>query len=108
MPIQHVVLVYFTPDISKADQAEFRQRVESSSNDIGRMLDLRFARLVEAESAKGYQYIMSMVFENNEDLDNYMDHPVHGQLYEWVVARGCELLVFDYDLDEARALRQPD
>jgi hypothetical protein len=108
MPIQHVVLIYFTPDINEADQAELRQRVETSSNDIGRMLDLRFARLVAAESARGYQYLMSMVFENKEDLDNYMGHPVHGELYHWVMARGCELLFFDYDLDEARALRQPD
>jgi hypothetical protein len=107
MAIQHVVLWRFTPDIDEADQAELRQRVEVSANDIGRLRELRFARLVPAESARGYQYIMSMVFENKDDLDNYMPHPVHRDLAKWARDRGCEFLFFDYELETATALRQP-
>ena len=109
------MLLQFTPDINEADQAELRQRVETSAEDIGRMRQLRFARFVPAESAKGYQYLMSMVFENERDRDNYMGHPVHIELAdpvhielaEWCVARGCEFLYFDYDLETATSVRQP-
>jgi hypothetical protein len=107
MALQHVVLWRFTTDLSEADQAEVRQRVETSSNDIGRMRELRFARLVPAESARGYQYLMSMVFENEADLANYMSHPIHSELARWAIARSCEFLYFDYDLGEATALPQP-
>jgi hypothetical protein len=100
-------LFRFTPDIDEADQAELRQRVEASSNDIGGMKELRFARLVPAESARGYQYLMSMVFENKADVGIYMDHPVHIDLAEWCVARSCEFLYFDYDPQLAAALRRP-
>lgn len=36
-----------------------------------------------------------------------MDHPIHGELADWAQALGGEFLYFDYDLDEATALRQP-
>jgi hypothetical protein len=81
--------------------------VETSSNDIGRMRHLRFARLVPADSARGYQYLMSMVFENEDDLANYMEHPLHIELAEWAIDRSCEFLYFDYDPEEAAALCQP-
>jgi hypothetical protein len=107
MAIQHVVLWRFTTDLSEADQKEVRQRVETSANDIGRLRALRFARLVPAKSARGYQYLMSMVFENEADLANYMKHPLHIELAKWAVDRSCEFLYFDYDPEEAAALRQP-
>jgi len=50
---------------------------------------------------------MSMVFENEADLANYMSHPIHIELAEWAIARSCEFLYFDYDLEVATALRQP-
>jgi hypothetical protein len=105
--LQHVVLFRFAPDISEADQAELRERVETSSSDIGRLRELRFVRLVPAASAKGYQYLMSMVFEDKADLVNYMPHPIHQALAKWCADRGCEFLFFDYDLDTATSLRQP-
>ncbi len=95
------------PTSTEMDQAELRQRVETSSYDIGWMRELRFVRLVLAESANGYQYLMSRVFDNKADLDNYMGHPVHSELAEWAASRGCEFMVFDYDLDAATATRQP-
>jgi hypothetical protein len=107
MAIQHVVLWRFTTDLSEADRGEVRRRVETSSNDIGRMRELRFVRLVPAESTHGYQYLMSMVFENEADLANYMSHPIHIELAEWAIARSCEFLYFDYNLEVATALRQP-
>jgi len=107
MAIQHVVLWRFTTDLSEADQQEVRKRVETSSNDIGRMRELRFAPLVPAASAQGYQYLMSMVFENEADLANYMEHPLHIELAKWAIGRSCEFLYFDYDPEEAAALRQP-
>ena len=72
---------------------------ETSASDIGRLRDLRFARLVPAESARGYQYLMSMVFESKADLDSYMPHPVHRELGKWARDRGREFLFLDYDLE---------
>ena len=106
-PYSTFVLCRFTPDIHEAEQVELQPRVESSHNAIGRMRELRFARLVPAESNMGYQYLLPMVFENEADLDNYMGHPAHIELAEWAVARGCEFLYFDYDLESVTALRQP-
>jgi hypothetical protein len=62
---------------------------------------------VPAASARGYQYLMSMIFENEADLVNYMKHPLHQELAKWAVDRSCEFLYFDYDPDEASAPRQP-
>jgi Stress responsive A/B Barrel Domain len=80
---------------------------ETSALDIGRLRELRFARLVPAKSARGYQYLMSMVFESEADLANYMKHPLHQELAKWAVDRSCEFLYFDYDPEEAAALGQP-
>jgi hypothetical protein len=71
------------------------------------MGDLQFALLVPAESARGYQCLMSMVFENETDVVNCMDHPAHVELAEWCLARNCKFLFFDYDPEPATALRQP-
>ena len=71
------------------------------------MRELRFARLVPAEGTMGYQHMLSIVFENEADLDNYMGHPVHSDFGGWLVAQGCEFLYFNYDLEAATALRQP-
>jgi len=107
MAIQHVVLWHFTTDLREADQEEIRRRVETSANDIGRLRELRFARIGLAKSACGYQYLMSLVFENKADLANYMEHPLHLDLAKWAVDRPCEFLYFDFDPEEAAALRQP-
>ena len=66
-----------------------------------------FTRLAQADEPDGWQYFMSMVSETKAELDRCLGHPVHMELYHWVIARGCELLVYDYDPDEARPLRQP-
>ena len=52
------------------------------------MRELRFAPLEAAESARGSRYLMSMVFENQADLDNYMGHRIHIELADWGEARG--------------------
>jgi hypothetical protein len=93
--------------LAKLSVGELRQRVETCSSDIGRLSELRFARLVPAASTKGYQYLMSMVFEDKADLANYMPHPIHPALAKWCADRGCEFLFFDYDLDTATSIRQP-
>jgi Stress responsive A/B Barrel Domain len=108
MSIQHIFLMRFDPELNDADEAELRDRIETSSNAIGRMSDLRFAPALSPDSARGYQYLASMVFATDADLKNYMvGNPIHHELYEWAVARNCEFLVLDYDLDAARALKQP-
>jgi hypothetical protein len=107
MAIAHVVLFRFTPELSEPDRDALRRQVEAHTNEIGGMREVRFARLVQADEPQGWQYLMSMVFETKADLDRYLGHPVHMELYHWVMARGCELLVYDYDPDGAASLRQP-
>ena len=108
MAIQHIFLMQFDPGLDSGDEAELRDRVETSSNAVGRMSDLRFAPVLLPERSQGYQYLASMVFATDADLKNYMvDNPIHHELYEWLVARNCEFLVLDYDLDAAKALKQP-
>jgi Stress responsive A/B Barrel Domain len=41
---------------------------------------------VPAKSARGYQYLMSMVFENEVDLVDYMKHHLHHELAKWAVS----------------------
>jgi hypothetical protein len=107
MAIAHVVLFRFTPGLSEPDRTALQRQVESHANEIGGMREVRFARLAQADEPEGWQYLMSMVFATKAELDRYLAHPVHMELYHWVMARGCELLVYDYDPDEAGSLRQP-
>jgi len=107
MAIAHVVLLRFTPELSEPDRDALRRQVEAHTNEIGGMREVRFARLVQADEPQGWQYLMSMVFATKAELDRYLAHPVHMELYHWVMARGCELLVYDYDPDGAASLRQP-
>ncbi len=107
MAIAHVVLFRFAPEPPEPDRAALRRQVEAHTNEIGGMREVRFARLAQADEPDGWQYFMSMVFETKAELDRYLGHPVHMELYHWVMARGCELLVYDYDPDEAGSLRQP-
>jgi hypothetical protein len=52
---------------------------------------------VLAKSARGYQYLMSMIFENSADLANYMGHPLHLMLVKWSVDRSREFSHSGFD-----------
>jgi hypothetical protein len=47
-----------------------------------------------------------MVFAGHADLQHDMEAPIHMELYYWALARSCEFLVLDYELEMAR-LQEP-
>lgn len=103
-PLQHVVLLKFAPALTAAEDAEMRAMVSRWPDVIGLMDELRFGGDLTGERARGYQYLLVIVFADADTMAAYVAHPIHQEFVAWLDAHGCERLAFDYYLDESTSL----
>jgi hypothetical protein len=98
MTLQHVVLFSYPDELSPDDAAEMRSQVMSWADAIPGIRVLRFGRDLTDARTRGYQYLLYMEFDNEDDMQAYRAHPVHQQFFAWITERNCTPLAFDYHL----------
>lgn len=105
MSLQHVVLFHFPEPLGEAEQEELRAMVAGWPERIGGFERLRFGADVNGvPRARGYQWLLLTEHPDERALRAYQQHPVHLAFADWIYARGCEVIAFDYDLDEQTCL----
>ena len=104
MTVQHIVLFSFPSPLGAEDEAAMREMVASWPTEIGLMSKCRFGTDITGERTRGYSYLLNTEFPDPEALRGYQVHPAHVAFREWIMARGCTALAFDYHLDERTVL----
>jgi Stress responsive A/B Barrel Domain len=99
MTLQHVVLFSFPAPLTEADAAAMRGMIADWPASIGLMSSCRFGADLTGDRTRGYQYLLYMEFPSFDVLRKYQAHPVHRKFLEWIKARDCTPLAFDYYLD---------
>jgi len=98
MTLQHVVLFSFPAPLSDEDAAAMRGMIAGWPASIGLMSSCRFGTDLTGARTRGYQYLLYMEFPSLDVLREYQAHPVHQKFLEWISARDCTPLAFDYNL----------
>jgi hypothetical protein len=97
---QHIVLFHFPEELSGEEEREMFAQVRRWPDEIDvEFLTLRVGRDVSGR-ARGYQYALFSEFETDERMKAYQAHPVHLAFGAWVRDRACEVLAFDYAVDD--------
>jgi hypothetical protein len=104
MTLQHIVLFSFPSDLSEDEAAQMRDMVASWPAQIGLMTRCRLGTDLTGARNRGYSYLLYTEFPDVETMNAYRAHPVHLQFMDWLAARHCAPLAFDYLLDEQTVL----
>lgn len=104
MTLQHIVLFSFPADLSQEEAAEMRDMVASWPTKIGLMSRCRLGTDLTGARNRGYGYLLYTEFPDVQSMNNYRAHPVHLEFMNWLAARDCTPLAFDYLLDEQTVL----
>jgi hypothetical protein len=99
--LQHVVLFGFPSALSQDETHEFDRLIRSFPLEIGSMRDLRIGQDLHlvGDRSQGFQYLMEMEFADVATFRAYRAHPAHVRLSEFIRARDCRVLAFDYFVD---------
>jgi hypothetical protein len=100
MTLQHIVLFSFPRDLSAAEAAQMRDMVASWPSEIGLMTKCRLGTDLTGARNRGYSYLLYTEFPDVPTMNAYRAHPVHVKFMDWLTARECTPLAFDYELDE--------
>jgi len=104
MAVQHIVLFSFPRELSADEAADMRAMVASWPQEIGLMTAARLGTDLTGARTRGYGYLLYTEFPDMDALSAYRVHPVHVQFMDWLAARDCTPLAFDYYLDEQTVL----
>jgi hypothetical protein len=104
MTLQHIVLFSFPADLSEEEAAQMRDMVASWPTQIGLMTRCRLGTDLSGARNRGYGYLLYTEFPDVQSMHSYRAHPVHVEFMNWLAARACTPLAFDYVLDEQTVL----
>jgi len=104
MTLQHIVLFSFPRELTDAEAAEMHDMVASWPAKIGLMTRCRLGTDLTGARTRGYGYLLYTEFADVESMNFYRAHPVHLEFMDWLAARDCTPLAFDYLLDEHTVL----
>jgi Stress responsive A/B Barrel Domain len=104
MTLQHIVLFSFPRDLSAAETTQMRDMVASWPTQIGLMTRCRLGADLTGARNRGYGYLLFTEFPDVDSMNAYRVHPVHLEFLDWLTARNCAPLAFDYLLDEQTVL----
>jgi hypothetical protein len=104
MTLQHIVLFSFPRDLSAEEAAQMRDMVASWPSEIGLMTKCRLGTDLTGARNRGYAYLLYTEFPDVAAMNDYRAHPVHVKFMDWLAARDCTPLAFDYVLDEQTVL----
>lgn len=100
--LQHVVLFGFPKDLEPSEHDEFGQLIRTIGAEVASVENLRLGRDLHlvGDRTRGYQYLMVMEFSGVEPFLAYRAHAAHVALSKFIRARKCEVVAFDYFLDD--------
>ena len=85
--IVHLVLFNPKPGIPEARRQEFAETVQRTCRQVASVKRAVIGRRTEIDAGyarafgeKTYEYLAEMEFENQEGLDEYLNHPLHDRL----------------------------
>ena len=104
MTLQHIVLFSFPADLSEGEAAQMRDMVSSWPTQIGLMTRCRLGTDLTGARNRGFGYLLYTEFPDVQSMHSYRAHPVHVEFMNWLAARACTPLAFDYVLDEQTVL----
>jgi hypothetical protein len=104
MTLQHIVLFSFPAEPSAEDAADMRNHILGWRGVIPNIRTIRFGRDITGARTRGYQYLLYMEFDDEDDLRAYQQHPVHQRFLQWVIDHNCTPLAFDYHLTDDTVL----
>src|SRR5580704_16101123 len=104
MTLQHIVLFSFPRELSEDEAAQMRAMVASWPSEIGLMTRCRLGTDLTGARTRGYGYLLYTEFPDVQSMNTYRAHPVHVEFMNWLAARNCTPLAFDYVLDEQTVL----
>src|SRR5690348_4856085 len=104
MTLQHIVLFSFPEEPSEQVAKEMRDHVVGWCGVIPGIRVMRFGRDLTEARTRGYQYLLYMEFDNEDDLRAYQQHPVHQRFLQWVIDHRVTPLAFDYHLTDDTVL----
>jgi hypothetical protein len=96
---QHVVLLSFPEPLSAADEERLRSMIAAWPDTIGTMTECRLGRDPTGTRTRGYSHLLHTVFPDAATLAAYIEHPAHVEVVEFLDARRCTRLAFDFTLD---------
>jgi hypothetical protein len=98
--VVHVVLFRFAEALSSEDDAALTEMVAAFPKVMRGMKTCRFGTDLTGARTFGFHYLLDSEFEDLSALEAYRVHPLHVEFVEWIGARGCEVLAFDYELTD--------
>jgi hypothetical protein len=104
MTLQHVVLFSFPEEPTARLAEEMHAHITGWVDVIPGIRVLRFGEDITKARTRGYQFLLYMEFDNDDDLRTYQAHPVHQQFLAWVIEHNITPLAFDYHLTEETVL----
>ena len=94
--IKHIVLWKINPELDKkAVLAEFSRRTEYLKTIIPEIKEARVALSYAGE----YELCIDSVFENDEELQIYINNPEHLKTRAWLNTVTCAKTSFDYVIE---------
>jgi stress responsive alpha/beta barrel protein len=96
---QHVVLFRFPEELSEDEQRDMASQVRAWAGEVPGLVGLRFGADVSGRSG-GWQYLLFTEFQDDDTHRAYYDHPLHQAFSKWVFDRNCEVVRFDYPLND--------
>jgi hypothetical protein len=108
MTLQHVVLFSWPEEPTAELAAQMRGYIESWPGVIPGIQALRFGRDLTDARTRGYQHLLYMEFDDEDDLRTYQAHPVHQEFLTWVIEQQITPLAFDYHLTDETVLLPHD
>lgn len=106
MPIKHIVLLPFKPNLSKDEIEKIMLSLAELKNNIPQIISFSWGENNSPENLhSGYLHGFVMEFKNDKDRQIYLEHPLHIQVAQELVlpalVEGVNPIVFDYEIAQA-------
>ncbi|GAB4203217.1 MAG: hypothetical protein OHK0022_27150 [Roseiflexaceae bacterium] len=96
--LKHIVMFKKKPDTDEATLAEIMRRLEALQGQIPGLVELRCHRGLPSERPVVYTFLLDSTLERADQLGDYLAHPAHVAVNEWMSPFLESRAVIDYEL----------
>ncbi|MCW7547639.1 Dabb family protein [Photorhabdus sp. APURE] len=97
--IRHILLLTFTSEIKEQQLATIRDTAISMQHKIKGISAIEWGNNVSSENKnKGFTHAITMTFDDQKAISNYLSHPEHDKLKNLLVDSVADIIVFDYEV----------
>lgn len=100
--VRHYGVFKFHADVDESSIDECFKRMKEMVGRIPGLLDMESGPYQSDEGLdKGFTHGFIMTFDSLESRDAYLPHPVHEEVKEFVVPKLADVIVFDFEVENA-------